>query len=188
MDISNAFKTEVFRPIVITLIPGAFSLAPYVYILYLTYPTFSELVKYNLAGTAIVYVFISIAAGMVLENIGSGIEIWFGSIVAKRDKKYDDDWDKYLRTNFEKPPIGLDYISSIVMRMKFELSFSISLVFVLIGVWLIHIIQSRFGSIECFVLTVVVILLAAYLGFEAFSGVKLLGKLRRNLLNGVNAI
>jgi hypothetical protein len=188
MDISNAFKTEVFRPIVITLIPGAFSLAPYICFLCLKYPYVADVIKENLAGSTIVYVFASIAAGMVFENIGSRIETWFGLIVAKNDENYNDDWMAYLRTNFEKPPIGLAYISSIVMRMKFELSFSISLTIVVIGISILNTLRSNYWTTEFLVTTGAIFAIGIYLMIEAYSSVKLLGDLRRNLLGGVNAI
>jgi hypothetical protein len=188
MDISNTFKTEVFRPIVITLIPGAFSIAPYICIVCIKYPHIIVHIKENLAGSAITYVFIAIAAGMVLENLGSRIEVWFGWLVARKDKQYNDEWDQYLRTNFAAPPIGLDYISSIVMRMKFELSFSISLIIFVIGISILNKFQSSYWSTEFIVITVTISVIALYLLFEAFSSVKLLGSLRRNLLGGVNAI
>ena len=144
MDISNAFKKEVFRPVVITLIPGTFSLAPFIIFFYINNSQLSTIIDGNLLGASLVYVFISIAIGMVLEDIGSRIEVSFGKQVSKNESDYMDNWDKYLRTHFEKRPVGEEYISSVVMRMKFELSFSVALILMEIGIVLLNYINKLY--------------------------------------------
>lgn len=188
MDISNAFKKEVFKAVVITLIPGAFALAPFIIFFYIKSSKLSTIIDGNLLGASLVYIFISIAIGMVLEDIGARIEFLFGCIVLKKEADYMNNWDTYLRTHFQNRQVGEGYINSVVMRMKFELSFSVALIVMEIGIMLLNTTSQGFWNGLFIKASLITLALSAYLAWEAYESVKLLGKLRKNLLSGVNTI
>lgn len=121
MDISNAFKENAFRALVITFIPGAFSIAPYIVFAYINYDQFNHLINNNLTGFAIVYSIIAIASGMILEDLGSRVEAVMGKMKSKNDARYDTEWYSYLCTYYEQKPIIFNYLNGVVMRMKLEL-------------------------------------------------------------------
>jgi hypothetical protein len=185
MDISNAFKEDVFRAVVITFIPGAFSIAPYIVLAYIKYDQLSHLINNNFTGFAIVYSVISVASGMILEDIGSSIEDTMGKSNSKSDAGYDSEWDCYLCTHYEQKPIIFNYMSGIVMRMKFELSFAVALIALGIGTVLIASRNYNQYAAEYTVALLFMIILIYYLFWEANNSVKLLGKLREKLSNGI---
>ena len=188
MDISNTFKTEIFRPVVITLIPGGLAILPLVAMAYLGYPKLATYIESHQLGASFIYVFLSIAAGLIIENIGSRLEVFFDLIVGHKNPDHYENWKKYLRTHFSNEPVGIGYISSAVIRLKFELSFAAALPIFLIGL-------SSLNKQYCILSEATYeyifwsgMVLTIFLIFESYSGVKLLSKTRANLLSGVNSI
>src|ERR1700733_7814336 len=71
-----------------------------------------------------------IAAGLLVEDIGSRIESRF------LDKRlgtqpgfstHSDEWNQYLRLVFKAEPVGQRYLRAILLRFKFELGTAIAL-------------------------------------------------------------
>ncbi len=188
MDISNSFKSEVFRPIVITLIPGGFALLPYGALGYLCNNKVATYFESHQSGVMILYAFLSIAVGLILEDFGSRIEAFYDRIANKPDSTHIKDWNTYLRTYFDKEPIGVSYIKSLVLRLKFELSFSLSIFVFLIGFCILNSCQALLSCKAFCGISIALLALAIYLLYESFTGSMLLGKVRKNLLSGVNCI
>ncbi|MEW8701741.1 MAG: hypothetical protein AB2601_19955 [Candidatus Thiodiazotropha sp.] len=188
MDISNAFKEDVFRALVITFIPGAFSIAPYIVFAYINYSQLSHLINNNLIGFAIVYSIIAIASGMILEDLGSRIEAAMGKMKSKNDARYDFEWDNYLCTYYEQKPIIFNYISGVVMRMKFELSFAVALVIMGVGLVIIAYDNYHQYRTEFTLALLFTTILIYYLVSEAYTSVELLGKLRDKLSEGIYVV
>ena len=71
MDITNTFKSEIFKPLVSIVIPGAIAVAPYILLLNFHFPaieTFRE--KYQAAYYVVTAISV-IGAGFLLGDIGS---------------------------------------------------------------------------------------------------------------------
>ena len=189
MDITNTFKSEVFKPVVITLIPGGLAILPYVLCIYLSSDALKEFFELHQLAIAVTYVLCAIAIGMIIEDFGSRVEVLYDKIIdGKAGSTHNADWDKFLKTSFDPQPIGLAYVEIVVMRFKFELSFSISLIIAIIGFAILnhsHNIVS--GGIQFYIILTTV-LLVSYLLYEAYSAAKLLGRTRALLLQGINKI
>jgi hypothetical protein len=185
MDISNAFKEDVFRAIVITFIPGAFSIAPYIVLAYINNDQVNHIINNNLTGFAIVYSIIAIASGMILEDLGSRIEATMGNMKSNADASYDTEWYNYLYTYYKEKPIIFNYISGVVMRLKFELSFAVALIIMEVGLIIISFENYHQYRTEYTIALLFIAILIYYLLNEAYNSVELLGKLRDKLTEGI---
>jgi hypothetical protein len=184
MDLSSTFKSEVYRPIVTVLIPGATALAPYLFILNHKYSGISAFAEKYTAISSVIILLLSIVAGFILENIGARIESNLWDNMQSDNNTHKEEWYKYLRTAFLHEPVGQRYLRTVTLRMKFELSFGVSIIPVCLGfLWLYNI-----GLIDCSVLIYSGLSLAAlffYLMCESYSSSKVLSSLRKELLSGV---
>ena len=135
MDPENVLKSEIFRPIVITIVPGMVLLTPYLYVAgYFHSDLFNPLDKYQVLALAFM-LGLAIAAGYIAENIGSQIEHIFWERVKNEDD--EDRWTEYLNSTVIKNCLADGYIKDLVLRMKFENSFAVSLFAFWIGyTWL----------------------------------------------------
>ena len=141
---------------------------------------------------------ISLAVGLLLEDIGAEIEKFY------RDQ-FDPTgttWNNYLKKpayselkDLEPPPTGIyitetakDYINSIVLRLKFELGMAVALPFTIVG---LLVGSSNFNcqliTPQVIIATIVLFILDIYLLIEALNSVELLNKTRRNI-NLINSV
>lgn len=191
MDIITAFKSEVIRPVVTNLVPGAAVLAPAV-LLFKSYAP--EAADWLLGSSTsaphptlawLIFVASSLVVGLACENLGSHIEVGAIERILKR-KRYpelDDEWLKYLTLTFPNEPIGQSYIRTLLLRMKFELSFGVAAFFVGFELlWLSgRVTTTPFGDRWWhFVLPFAA---GIYLFIEAFMSGGVLAKVRRALVN-----
>ena len=181
MNLSGIFKTEVYRPVVTIVIPGIVALAPFAYLFEEAYPHFVVFAKDFQSLAAIACLLAVIAAGFLLEDLGSLLE---SRVLDKFHSDKDqmlEDWYDYLRLAFETEPIGARYISSVVFRFKFELSFGIALLIAEVGCIIL-----KFTTVPDFPISVLLVVpvICAYFIWESNSSSILLAKLRRELLKG----
>ena len=179
MDFIAPLKNEIYRPIVTIIIPGIAALAPFAYLLAVNYPVLAQAAN-GYPTLAAVLSFLAVnAAGLILEDLGSWIEKSIFDRSHSNKKKMREDWYDYLRLQYDKEPIAMDYIRSIVLRFKFELSFAIALVFAEIGCFII-----KCTTVPNFpwVVLVPIFIVGLYLFWEAHRGSKLLAELRSELL------
>lgn len=177
MDAETVLKSEIFKPIVITLVPGIMAAAPFVFVSLHFYPMlFNEFERYQIFYITIMLAII-IAVGLVLEDFGSRLEVSFWNDIST--DKDDDNWYEYLNKPRTNAPSD-SYIRSIVMRMKFESSFAFGSVFFAIGItWLF--LLDKLSCCAYALGTISVLMLAAYLFCEFRAGVQLLIELRARL-------
>ncbi|MFZ3120752.1 MAG: hypothetical protein WA159_20805 [Variovorax sp.] len=186
MDVADIFKNEVFRPVVVTVIPGATALVPYLFLIDHYFPGFvalrtgNEIIAFTLMTLAI------IATGMVLEDVGSNIEMKIWARITRNSTAEQKEWETYLRTHFEKPPAGVEYLRDIVMRMKFENSFAPALLLMSLGLMLLWWMGYVRSGCPIWVAIAVAVVLAFYLVRESFKGAKLLISVRRQIITSVN--
>jgi hypothetical protein len=139
MNFFAAFQSEVFRPLVTLLIPGALTVSSWFVALCIRFPKLRDAMMAHNSETYLVLFFVITAVGISIEDIGARFEIHFD---VRADKASDGDfnkqWFEYLRTAFVADPIGRGYARTLVLRLKFQLGIMLaSLVAGLGVVWLI---------------------------------------------------
>ena len=186
MDVTSAFKTEVLRPLVAIVIPGAFAIAPYTVLLgYYVPGTFDFWDDHPSAVVAIIVV-AAIAAGLVLDDIGSHIESrYWDEKLEKAKPGHKQRWKEYLALELKDEVIGQRYLRGRVEWLKFELSMAPALLSFIAGLtWLqciYHFIRwPGFAGLAAFFLA-----LAAFLLRESFVTACLLAETREIILTAM---
>lgn len=122
MNFFAALQSEVFRPLVTLLIPGALAVSSWLVGLCWKFPNFQNTLEVHTTESYIVMFFVTTAIGIIIEDFGAKIEIRFDEAANKRtDGRFYQEWYAYLRTAFVCDPIGRGYARSLVLRMKFQL-------------------------------------------------------------------
>lgn len=122
MNFLSAFQSEVFRPLVTLLIPGALASSSWTVVLIWKFSALQGLISRNHTETAWILFLIITATGIIIEDWGARVETALDRRANKRTGgKHGEDWYAYLRTAFIADPVGRGYIRSLVMRLKFEL-------------------------------------------------------------------
>src|SRR5688572_26274529 len=130
MDKITSLNLSFDRIFVQLILPGLIAMFPGYLFLKEIEPTYIyNAIKAITPTDGIAMIIFSFILGMIIENIGSRIEVYY--IGERQKKKYGNDylqtWSKYLQLSFENEPIGQRYLRTILFRMKFELSFAIAL-------------------------------------------------------------
>jgi hypothetical protein len=173
-----------FNKILITLlIPGFTATIPWItYVMQYYYYDISFIIDNNALLITLVSM-LCLIVGLLIENIGSRLEVIYYD---KRNGSTDIIWKKYLSLNYNGiEPIGQRYIRTILLRMKFETSFGISLIFLSGGLLFydcnVELIENIYYKIAF--LYLLPILLATYLLFiEGYSSSKVLADTRKTLV------
>jgi hypothetical protein len=124
-----------WKSIVYLFIPGWIGFIPFIILIYhfkISLGLSELFLKFE-------YLFIfciinSILVGLLLNEIGSWIEGWFDIIIECKDEFHNANWKKYLlleKSKIKKIIIH-DVINDVVIRMKFGINFSISLIFLMV--------------------------------------------------------
>ena len=82
---------------------------------------------------------LGIFCGLVLEDFGARIEDCLFRRRFPDDKEKEaryQDWYDYLRLAYDVEPVGFRYLSTLVLRLKFELGCCSATPFAMLGVWL----------------------------------------------------
>jgi len=110
--------------------------------------------------------------------------------VAKRESitvdRLREIWNKYLTICDKKDeePVLLRYYRYVLMRFKFELNISLSLIIMLFGQFLLRFCNDLpFDAKSTFIYSLGIIIIIIYLKIEAFFGAVLLHDLRIKLLS-----
>jgi hypothetical protein len=185
----SAFTTEVFRPLVTLLVPGAVALSTWVVFITWRFPLVKDLMAEHSTESAVVLTLAVTFAGMVTEDFGSRIESWMDSAYDRYATPKNDHtrvWYDYLRCAFNADPIGRRYVRTLVLRLKFELGTACALAIAWIGLfWLadVGLTPTTFYKLKW-------ILLAGALWelFEAYGTHKVLRNLRIELLKPITII
>jgi hypothetical protein len=128
-ELLAGFAAEIFRPVITLLIPGFWALSPWLTALLLHYSASWNFVCIHRDGSGLVFVVAATAAGLILENLSARLEKHF----FERHTKDYSNWFAYLALALETEPIGLRYIRTVVLRMKFEFGMGIAGFFALCG-------------------------------------------------------
>ena len=182
-EIFSAFGSEIFRPLVTIVIPGAMAISVWFVVVLQKFTQVCALAEANHTETTLLLALACIAAGLLVEDIGSRIESRF------LDKRlgtqpgfstHSDEWNQYLRLVFKAEPVGQRYLRAILLRFKFELGTAIALFSSGIGLLL-----TTLSLCKALTWFVVFMAVAAYLLLvEARSSHRLLRKIRHEILKG----
>lgn len=190
MDFKEALNREFFRPFSTIIAPGATFIAPYVALL-MHYQ--SDLIYFwdkNSGSVLLILAVFTVAAGLALEDVGAQIEsrFWDTKLDA-RNGVHVATWHKYLLTSYEpnKEPIGQHYLRSVVLRLKFELGFSLALFGAWPGWLWLHLVTERFSSLFFTLASIIWLIGAGYILRESFESSHTLGEVRHLLVHGTSA-
>lgn len=140
MEPLKDLKLDVNRIILELFVPGIFSVLPF-FILFINKVPPANKYFSNSEGMATLVLFIlSITVGLILEDIGSNIELYIWDCInLKKFPNHKNEWEQYLELNIAKNSnlIAQRYLRTILLRMKFELSFGVSLLIMSTGLFLL---------------------------------------------------
>jgi hypothetical protein len=176
MNIPERFDGRFVRFMAGVMAPGAVALMPWLLVAGKAYPNFG---LWLFAGSALPVATLALAvfcAGMVLENIGSRLEV-------RLDQAHQIDeeaWHAYLNQT-QGSLIGHGYISSLVTRLKFELGMSFALPVAAFGIAALAFCQNGMPHVPASFLITVALFAAWYFRNEAAQTVNRLNKTRRVL-------
>lgn len=138
MDKQSLFKLDFNKVLIQLITPGLVAIFPYI-ILYLRFDYNTKFYCFeNISILITAITILSLVAGLLIENIGSIVEVLcFDTEHKKKDAKFEDSWERYLQLTFEHEPLGQEYLRTVLLRMKFELSIGVALISMSIGlIWL----------------------------------------------------
>jgi hypothetical protein len=183
----SAFTSEVFRPIVTLIIPGAIGISTWFIALLLDFPALKELVDRNHTETSFVLLLTIIFAGLVFEDAGARWEKFLDDKADEvTNKVHTSQWFEYLRTAYASEPVGRRYLRTLVLRLKFELGTAFAMLSAGLGL-----VRLSFLGIGWKSFVVVEFICACFLIWgllEASKTHKLLATTRSELLKGITVI
>ncbi len=186
MEITSISKADSFKNFITVSLPGYIALWPFIYLV----------VNYAHIEFEDYYILISIIAtilaagiGIVIEDLGSHLEnsiaeSWIG---VKRETLYYY-WRRYLLANIDskKPDlIMINYIGTVVIRLKVEIGIFISIIIMLLGqVWIEFTCFHLFDrTCYFFLYTFGFCLILVYLSFEFKDTIKKLHGNRKRFID-----
>lgn len=188
MDLLDAFKSEVFKPLATLVVPGAVAVSPYLVLAVYENPGFAPFWNDHPNYVAGMVGISALAAGFILEDLGSRLEsgVW-DELIEMRTGVHGIDWHRYMAKEYEKDrqPVGQDFLVTMLTRLKFEMSFAFAIVIAWIGVTLMEfIIMPRPWNLSSFVLcSFIAFVAAAYLFVESYGSAWALAEVRHMLVN-----
>jgi hypothetical protein len=164
-EVFGAFQSEVFRPLMTILIPGAVGLVGLFAVLIQRCDDFKVFVLARTNQTAFVFLFVALIVGEIFEDLGSRVEYRvFDKTLEKMKKKeakktengnepleyphFTKEWFDYLAQSFGTEPVGHRYMRTLVFRLKFELGMACGTLG--LGVGLIGLASGIFGFLDIY--------------------------------------
>jgi hypothetical protein len=120
-DAFSAFGSEVFRPLVTLLLPGALSISTWVTFVVLQCASVQTFANANRTEFAVLVVAVALFMGLLCEDLGSHIEEQFDRKRDHKDATHKANWHDYWRVAYRLEPIGHHYLRTVLLRLKFEL-------------------------------------------------------------------
>jgi hypothetical protein len=184
-EILSGFGSEVFRPFVTLLLPGAISISSWVVAALWGCDSIRKIVDPNRGETLGVVVLLALFFGLICDDLGARLESgWLDKRTTDGlpKEKHEENWYRYLRLAFTVEPVGHRYLRTLVLHLKFELDAGVAFVMALPGIWWLPL---TYGCRTALTLPVIVAVL--YLIFEGRSTHEVLRRLRLEMLTGVEA-
>lgn len=178
-ELTSAFHSEVFRPVVSLVVPGFYATSTLSFAFWQRFPNIQKLVDDHPGTATTIMVLMVLTSGLIAEDLGARIERYFDESLSRvvGYEHHLEQWFDYLRLAFDKEPVGHRYLRTLVLRLKFELGMTVASVpFSCGALWIEAPCIWRIG----FVIGSIVI--AVYFWHEARCSNKALSDLRRELL------
>jgi len=178
----SAFGSEIYRPLVTLVLPGAIGAFPWFIALMDRSSTVRTFVGGKPPEATLGFLLVLLFLGHVFEDLGSLIESRIFDVTCNRRSsgQYKENWYRYLRVAYRLEPVGHRYLRTLVLRMKFELNSVPALVVAIPGCWF-----SNITVVPKCIVTGVLLVLSLYLMWEACQSHKLLDEVRGQLLRGI---
>lgn len=183
MEPVSGLKSEIFRPLVTLVIPGAVSIAPYILVTIAKIPASRVFWHHHPTATAAVVLSAITAAGLALEDLGARIEeSGWDVILRKENEHFDIEWRRYLRLRTNDEIIAQRYVRSLITRMKFELAMVPALVAHLIGLNWVNSILGVLNKTEILLVSAALLVVASYLLAESLGSARALMNRRQDVV------
>lgn len=186
MDKLTSLNLTFDRVVIQFIIPGLVALLPYLVLLFHEKSEFEEYLLNEGKTLLIVSIcFLALIIGIMLENLGSRIEVYIYDTWQKKEHtNYMDVWYAYLTIAFEKEPVGQRYLRNILFRMKFEVSMACALLIMAGGLFALNSRNDLFESHfwRCVVIYILPITISFWLLFEGWQSSQILHKVRSLLV------
>jgi hypothetical protein len=183
----SAFTTEVFRPIVTLLIPGAIGISTWLIALVWHFTALRRLVSDNHTESAFIILLAMIFGGLVFEDFGARWEVWLDKRADLRsDGLHSRQWFEYLRNAYRSEPIGRRYLRTLVLRLKFELGVAFAMASA--GLGLICLAFMGLAYRVASLCELVCVLFIVWGLIEACQTHKVLGRIRAELLDEIRIV
>ena len=179
-DMATSLKPDVYRAVVVVLVPGFVCCSPW-----LAYVLWPELLSPNtwegLGLPISVSIFmIVLAAGLVMEDIGSRIEVlWADRWLRRRGPRLSRQWLPYLALTGSTEAVAIRYLRATLVRFKFELSMIPACVIAAVGLSIGQFMGQGLGLAKTSSLVILLLLIALWFLFEVRAGAFVLAFARR---------
>ena len=182
MDVTTAFKSELFRPFVTLIIPGGVATGPWLLVIDEWYPAVPQFLDHHSAAAWLCVLSAMVATGLVLENLGSNIEVYaWDRCLSKKRPSHQQNWHRYLRLNTQDQIVGQRYLRSVLIWMKFELAMVPAMAASASGLAVLQAQHAKFGPHGWW--TVVVAVVAGlYFTWASYDTAELLSETRDDVL------
>jgi len=182
MNIVTGLRNELFRPLVQILVPGTVALAPYALIAAYYNPKLYSFWDKHANTFGVLALVAVIAAGFLLEDIGSKIELHWDKVLNKEREDHNADWKRYLSLRLKDEIIGQRYLERVVLRMKFELSLVPALVLALLGILWLNLVTSYWSWLAVVIAALLMCLLIWFVWTESYKSANVASETRKVIL------
>jgi hypothetical protein len=183
MDLISGFKSELFRPLAILVVPGSIALAPFFLLVAANNPEIGRVSNENPFGMVGILLILATASGLILENVGSRIERGIDQCMVERYlPAHDDLWCRYLELKTDSELVAQRYLRTVVTRTKFVLSFLPALLIFLLGFLVLDIELQVWTRTSVSAAVIFVVLLVCFLFVEAIRLIEVLAEARCRVL------
>lgn len=138
MDLLSFIKNEFFRPIATLVIPGSIAFSTWSILAVKLNPGLLEISKSGNGLLVTIFIGLSLAVGMLLEDLGSKIEVIFDKKLYKLDPLAKKRWSDYLKLELKDELVGQRYLRTLLIRLKFELSMFPAILSCYAGLWILN--------------------------------------------------
>lgn len=186
MQVFENIKFDVNHFLIGLFIPGVFAVTPFLLVIFEIFPETRQYLMESEGLLVLVIFTTSVAAGLILEDFGSNIEIVFDYFNKVNYPDHKDDWEKYLGLNIpiNTNSVAQRYLRTLLVRMKFELSFFGSFVVARLGLHQLNVLTAFTDNIPNFwFYNLIYFGLLFFILHEAHSSSKLLIKTRKIIIN-----
>ena len=179
----DLLKNEVFRPVVSLLVPGVISILPYFAWWFLAYPPLAKAASANSGASLLVAGILALGAGLLLEDVGSSLELLLDKREEKKTPNFNTVWNAYLALRIQDEFVAQRYLRTVLVRFKFELSMVFAPLIGLGGLLGCHFVTCTLPTTAVWTSIILTILVSIYCLREASCSVAVLHTVRATLVD-----